>query len=340
MPQLHQALRGLTLAAVVLGTTLSARAGDAQRWQALFDAAPRLPAALADAQVVVRRAHDGLMVDARDPVWRQRALEADAMLVPVSAASAQQFKATMEAFNNDPNAARMAKGLEQVMDDAMRAMQRGERPTLQSKDPQVNQLLRDADKPPSTEGLPPIAALRLESQRLQPNGQTFRRQLHEQRRLFARQHAELDAQPAADRAARRERVEHHRRLAQHQLQEAAALQNAALDALRPLVQKMSALAQQAEDRGASAAERVQAYSWLKGQIDLVDAIARTTIEDVGFWALVQPTDDAVGAAGPAYLVPALADVNLQADGRPLPMALHYPRGRIPTPWPPAASAPR
>lgn len=340
MPALHPVVRVLAGAVVAVAATLPVHASDALRWQAMFDAAPGLPAAAAQAQVTVRRFHGGLVVEASDPVWRQRALDAEALLAPMSAASAQQFKATMEAFNNSPHAQRMAKGMEQVMDDALRAMQRGERPALRSSDPDVDRLLRDAEKPPSTDRLPPIAAHRLESQRIQPNAQTFRRQWADQRRGFAQQHAALDVQPEADPAARRDRLERHRQLAQQQLDAGAALRAAAIDALRPSVQKMTALAQQAEARGASAAERVQAYSWLKGQIELIDAIARATIEDVGFWSLVQPADDAAGAAAPRILSVASTDVELPFDGRTTPMAPHYPRGRLPAPWPPAASMPR
>jgi hypothetical protein len=336
----HPVVRGLAGAITAAALTLPVHASDALQWQALFDTAPRLPATVAQVQVTTRTAHGGLVVEASDPVWRQRAVEAEALLAPVSAVSAQQLKATLEAFNNSPHAARMAKGMEQALDDAMGAMQRGERPTLRSGDPDVDQLLRDAEKPLSADRLPAIAAHRLESQRVQPNAQTFRRRWVEQRRGFAQQHAVLDTQGAADPAAQRERAERHRQLAQQQLNAAAALQAAAIDALRPSVQKMAALAQQAEARGASAAERVQAYSWLKGQIDLIDAIARATIEDVGFWSLVRPADAAAGAAGPVSLIAASTDVALPFDGRMMPMAPHYPRGRLPAPWPPAASTPR
>jgi hypothetical protein len=335
----RDALCGLAVAAALAPAT----AGDAERWRMLFVSAPPPPATLDDARsrVVARRFGTAVVVEARDPAWSQRAQEAEALIAPVTAASSEQFKATMEQFNKDPYAARLAHGLEKALDDAVGSMQRGERKPIRSDDPEVGKLLRELDKPPDPARLSPISAFLLERQRAQPNANTFRRQFHEHRRRFARLHAELDAATAGDAAVATERVRRHQALAQQQLQEAVSLYGAARDALAPAVEKMTELATQAEQRGASAGERSQAYQWLKGVIEGLDAMARTTIEDVGFWAAVQPAAGGAGASRPTYLLSLAPDIDLQADGVQPPMLVPYPRGRLATPWPPpTASAPR
>lgn len=330
---------GLALAAALS----PAAAGDAERWHTLFFRAPPPPATLdvARAGVVAKRLGTSVLVEARDPAWLQRAQEAEALIAPVAAASREQFKATMEAFNKDPYAARLAQGLEKATDEALRAMQRGERQPIRSDDPEVAKMLRELDKPPDPARLSPISAFVLERQRAQPNAGTFRRQFHEHRRRFARLHAELDAAPAGDANVMADRVQRHQALAQQQLQEATAMHGAARDALAPAVEKMAALATQAEQRGASAAERSQAYQWLKGVIEGLDAMARTTLEDVGFWAAVQPVTGAADAPRPTYRLSLVPDADLQADGVLPPMFVPYPRGRLSMSWPPpGASAPR
>lgn len=330
---------GLAVAAVLT----PAAAGDAERWHALFIHAPPPPATLDNARagIVARPIGGSVIVEARDPAWSQRAQEAEALIAPMAAASREQFKATMEAFNKDPYAARLAKGLEKATDEALRAMQRGERPQIRSDDPEVAKLLRELDKPPDPARLSPISAFVLERQRVQPNAGTFRRQFHDHRRRFARLHAELDAAPAANASVMADRVQRHQALAQQQLHEAVAMYSAARDALAPAVEKMAALATQAEQRGTSPAERTQAYQWLKGVIEGLDAMARTTLEDVGFWAAVQPAAGAADAPRPTYRLSLAPDVDLMADGVLPPMFVPYPRGRLAATWPaPMASAPR
>jgi hypothetical protein len=336
-------LRGLAVLAATSGVTPAA-ADDAERWRALFVTAPAAPATLDEARsrIVARRLDGAVVVQASDPAWPLRALQAQALIAPVSAASAEQFKATMERFNQDPQAARLVQGMDKALADAERAMRRGEHGPIRSQDPAVDQMLRDLDKPPDLSRMSPIAAYALERGRAQPNASTFRQQFHEQRRRFARLHAELDAAAPGDAAAMAERVRRHQQLAQQQLQEAASLHGAARDALQPAVEKMAMLATQAEQRGAAAGERAQAYQWLKGIIEGLDAMVRTTIEDVGFWAAVQPAADAAIPARPAYVLSLAPDVDLHGDGVLPPTIVPYPRGRIAAAWPPpaAASAPR
>lgn len=321
---------------VALAAAIPAAAGDAERWRTLFINAPPPPATLEEARsrVVARRIGTSVLVEARDPAWTQRAHEAEALIAPMAAASREQFKATLEAFNKDPYAARLAQGLEKATDEALRAMQRGERQPIRSNDPEVNKLLRELDKPLDPARLSPISAFVQELARAQPNAGTFRRQFHEHRRRFARLHAELDAVPAGDATVMADRVQRHHALAQQQLQEAVAMYGAARDTLAPAVEKMAALATQAEQRDAPPAERTQAYQWLKGVIEGLDALARTTIEDVGFWAAVQPGVGAAGAPRSTYVLSLAPDVDLQADGVLPPMLVPYPPGRLAATWPP------
>lgn len=332
----RNALCGLAVAAALT----PAAASDAERWRSLFAHAPPPPATTehARAGIVVRRIGTSVIVEARDPTWPQRAQEAEALIAPVAAASREQFKATMEAFNRDPHAARLAQGLEKATDEALRAMQRGNPQPIRSDDPEVDKLLRELDKPPDAARLSPISAFVLERQRAQPNASTFRRQFHEHRRRFARLHAELDAAPAGDATAMVDRVRRHQALAQQQLDEALAIYGAARDALSPAVEKMTALAAQAEQRGASPAERSQAYQWLKGVIEVFDVMARVTIEDVGFWAAIQPAEGAAEAPRPTYRLSLAPDIDLQADGVLPPMFVPYPRGRLAATWPPSAAS--
>lgn len=335
----RNALCGLAVAAALA----PAAAGDAERWRTLFVHAPPPPATTehARAGIAARRVGTSVIVEASDPAWPQRAQEAEALIAPVAAASREQFKATMESFNRDPHAARLAQGLEKATDEALRAMQRGNPQPIRSDDPEVDKLMRELDKPPDPARLSPISAFVLERQRAQPNAGTFRRQFYEHRRRFARLHAELDATPAGDATAMVDRVRRHQALARQQLDEALAMYHAARDALSPAVEKMAALAAQAEQRGASPAERSQAYQWLRGVIEGLDAMARTTVEDVGFWSAVQPASGAADAPRPTYRLSLAPDIDLQADGVLPPMFVPYPRGRLAVAWPPpVASAPR
>jgi hypothetical protein len=334
--------RAAFLGLVVGVTGASAAEGDARVWQAWFSDAPALPATPDEARsaVVAHRFGDNVVVEAADPAWRQRALQAEALIAPVSAAAAAQFKATMERFNNDPAAARMAQGLEKALDDAERAMRRGERPVLRSADPQVRQLLADLEKPPDPSRLSPISAFLQERRQSQSKAVPWTRQFHDHRRHHARSHADLDKAPAGDAAAMAERVRLHQALARQQLQEARDLHAEARAALRPAVERLTELTIEAEQRGASAAERSQAYQWLKGIIEMLDGFARTTLEDVGFWAAVVPSTATAGPMRPTYRLALVPDVDLQPDGALPPMAVPYPRNRLPAPWPPTASMPR
>lgn len=328
----RNAVCGLAVAAALT----PAAAGDAEEWRLLFVSVPPPPTTIesARANIIARRLGTSLMVEASDPAWQQRAQEIQALITPVAAASTEQFKATIERFNKDPEAARLASGLEKAMDDALGSMQRGERKPIRSDDPQVDMLLRDLDRPPDPARLGPIAAFLLEHQRAQPNGNTFRRQFHEQRRRFARMHAELDAATAGDASGVAARVQRHQDLARQQLQEVVSQYAAARDALSPAVERMVELATQAEQRSASAGERSPAYHWLKAVVETLDSMVRTTIEDVGFWAAVQPAAGAAGAPMPTYVMSLAPDIDLRADGVLPPMLVPYPRGRLSLSRPP------
>ncbi|MFO1218825.1 MAG: hypothetical protein U1E89_10680 [Burkholderiaceae bacterium] len=327
--------RALLLAGAAMTAATAVRAGDADQWRNLIVQAPALPATVAEARasVAVRRVEQGLIVTPADPAWQQRAQAAQALLAPVAAASARQIQGNLAAMENDPGLARLAKGLEAATADAERAMRRGERPVLRSSDPQVAQLLKDIDRPIDPASLPPIAAYRIESMRMQPSASGLRRQLFEQRRAYARQHAELDAAPALTPNARMTLVQRHQQLAQQQLNEGRALLASAREALAPRVEKMAALAREAEARGASPAERAQAYQWFNGVLRLVDDLATETLEDVGFWAAVEPAR-AGGGGVSAYVLAAAPDVDLLADGVLTPRVVPYPRGRVWVPAPP------
>ena len=70
-------------------------------------------------------------------------------------------------------------------------------------------------------------------------------------------------------------------------------------------------------------------------------MARTTIEDVGFWAAVQTGEGPASAPRPTYVLSLAPDIDLQGDGVLPPMRVPYPRGRLAPTWPPpAASSPR
>lgn len=313
----------------------AATAQDAGRWLALLASAPPPPASLPEARerIAVHRLGDRVVVEASDAALAQRRRDADALRAPPTAAAAAQIKATFDAIEKDPQTARLANRVKEALDDSERVLLRGERRAVESSDPEVASLLREMQKPRDLSSLSPIARFRLEQMRARPGVNGLKLQLIEQRRRYAQGHAEVDVAPAADAAARRERVQRHQALAQQQLEQARTLHAAARDALRPAIEHMVLLAAEAERRGASPIERTEAYAWLHSVFGLFDSIARATTEDVGFWAAVRPADAADPRRSGYVLAPA-PEVDLRADGTLPPQRVPYPAGRVSAPGAP------
>jgi hypothetical protein len=149
-------------------------------------------------------------------------------------------------------------------------------------------------------------------------------------------HAQLDraelARPSAERAANaRKLVYAHHVLARQQLVEATALFVESRTAMGPAFDHMARLARDAEQRNASAAERVQAYALFKSYIEHLLTINRFAIEDAGFWAGVRmPTTLGAGNSSSAtslYEFSLIPEIDLRATGEAPPMSAPYPAGR-------------
>lgn len=315
---------GLCCAMVWVAVALPAQAGDSASWLQLVADAPAPLTTLEEARAGVRaqRQGPGLMVAAAQPHWSQRAQASEALLSPVAAATAAEFKSAMQRFNADPQAARLVDGMEKALDDAERAARRGERGPIRSADPQVQRMLDDLDKPVPARRVTAIAAFVAEHRQAQPNANTLRQRQFELRRRFAQLHAAEDAAALADTAGRLRR---HQELARQQLQEAQALHAQARAVLLPAAQQLAVLAGDAELRGASAGERMQAYQWFRAVVELLDSVARTAIEDAGFWAQVQPGP---AGQGRACAWPQAPDLDLRCDGVLPPQGVPYPRVRL------------
>jgi hypothetical protein len=316
--------RGIGRALLWAACVSPAHAADSASWLQLVTTAPPPAASLEDARAGVRAQRQGaaLAVTAADPRWRQRAQAAEALIAPMAAATAAEFRSAMQRFNADPQAARWVDGLGKALDDAERAARRGEHGPIRSPDPQVQRLLEDVDKPVAPGRVGPIGTFLGEHRRAQPNVNTLRQRQFELRHRFARLHAAEDATASSDTNGRWSR---HQHLARQQLVQAQALHADARAVLLPAAQSLAVLAGEAEQRGAPAGERMQAYQWFKAAAELLDTIARTAIEDAGFWAQVQPVP-----AEPASACgwPQAPDLDLRCDGVLPPQGVPYPRGRV------------
>ena len=282
---------------VAFAAPARAAVGDADRWTALLDAIPSLPAAPGEAttRVAVRVVQGYVVVESNDATQRALRRDAEALLEPVAAASRARIEANMRAFNADPKAQQLARDL-----DAMMPKTEFERmPTpaeLRARNPEVAKLVEEVDAQTSgattVKSPNAIAAYRLELIRGEPRAGRYVMRLRELQQKYARRHADADraalARSAPPAETARELVSAHHALARDQLAEGSALLLEARTTLRPQFDRMAALAREAERRDAPATELVQAYALLKYHVDLLLAIDRATIEDVGFWASVRP----------------------------------------------------
>ena len=316
--------KGVGCALTWLACLSPAQAADSASWLQLVATAPPPASTLEDARTGIRAQRQGavLVVTAADPQWRQRTQVAEALLAPVAAATAAEFKSAMQRFNADPQAARWADGLGKALDDAERAARRGEHGPIRSSDPQVQRLLDDADKPVPPGRAGPIAAFLSEQRQARPNLNTLRQRQFELRLRFARLHAAEDAAASADPGGR---VRRHQELALLQLLEAQSLHADARAVLLPAAQQLAVLTGDAEQRSAPAGQRMQAYQWFKAAAELLDTVARTAIEDAGFWAQVQPGPPGQGRP---CAWPEAPDLDLRCDGLLPPQGVPYPRGRL------------
>lgn len=329
-------------------------AGDTDLWQALFAAVPAPPSIAEDAltRIAARRIGDRFAVEATDPVLRNLQRDVDALFEPASNAAAALMKQRLREIEADPQIRRWAQQL-----DAAAQTESAEAPTreqLQAMHARTAQIMRELE--PAQHGQvsggavaastaepgSEIAAYRLQLQRAEPRAGSFYQRAFELRRRYAQLHAELDREalqrvPAEREGARtlafrRQLVEQHLNLARRQLEEAAVLFADARASLHPRFEHMAALARDAEQRAATAGERIQAYSAFKSYVELLLAIDRLTIEDVGFWAAVRPRQQAPDVSADSrrdpYEFSLLPDIDLQVWKESAPNVAPYPPGRL------------
>jgi hypothetical protein len=325
-------------AALALGAASAGAADEAQRWRALFERVPPLPATLADAAQAIsaRRVHSEglgivqLRIDIAD-ASRLRALQLDAdrLYEPTAQASKAQFQRTIDAANKDPVVAEMARKLDEAWrPDPLRP---GAMPSIEQVREMDRLLGPTAASAAQARPLSAIAAYRQELQRAAPRAGSSLQRLTEQQRHYARQHAQADRDAMRQLAGgdiatvARTVVARHHALAQQQLVDAAAIVEQACETLAPRVHRMAALAQAAEQRQAPVAERIEAYTLLKGWLELLLTLQREALQDVGFWAATRvPT-----APGPnsLYELALAPGFELQTSGELVHGLPYYPIGR-------------
>ena len=300
-------------------------AGEAMRWQALFDALPGLPATPAEASKMVSArpvTSDGLgivqlRIEVADARLRALQQQADALYEPTARASASQFKRAMEAANKDPAVTELARTIEKTWQpDPSRPDKLPSPEALR----EIERVLGPMPAPSSaTASRSEIAAYRRELQSATPRAAQFLQRLLDQQRAYATRHAQADREPHAAAPAL---VAQHHALAQQQLNDAAEILAQAREALAPRVQRFAELARASEQRDAPPGERNEAYAQLKAYIEFLLTLQRETLQDVGFWGATR------AAATPLRYELSLAPgFNLRANGETLLSLPHYPIGR-------------
>lgn len=330
------------VAVVLLGTALPAAAQDTDRWQALFAAVPALPATSAEAvsRIRAQTVDSRVRIDIADPTLRQLQRQVDDLYEPVARQSAAQMQQRLREIENDPGMKELARKLDRAMPPSVRE----DRPPTLEEMKAMKRAAEDALGPCATERegcpAPPlssIASYRMELQRVQPRIAQFHQQLFEQQRRHAQLHAEVDRSAltrlgTVDAASvARDAVARHHELARQQLADAAVLFVQAHEAVRPRFARMAELAKEAEQRGATPAERVQAYALFKSYIEFLLTLQRETLQDVGFWAAVRvrssSVNDPQASGGAVYELSLAPAVALRGDGVLPTAGPHYPGGR-------------
>ncbi|MEQ1516520.1 MAG: hypothetical protein ABL931_08545 [Usitatibacteraceae bacterium] len=341
------------LAAVVLVVcgASPALAGDTEKWQALLAAVPRPPTQPAEAlaRVTARRADGKLGIDVSDPALHKFQRDVDALLQPVSAASAAIIQKNLKAMEEDPKFQEMAKSIDKTTGPMMKSETPPTYEQMKAMNAEVTRIFgADFNRAPLPANK--IAAYRIELQGKQPRASSFYQRLFNQRLRFTKLHVDLDREAAArltklgvDASAgetaiiAKDLVAQHHALAKQQLDEANALFVEARSAMSPAFTRMSDLAREAEQRNASAGERVQAYGLFKAYIEVLLTIDRVAIEDAGFWVGVVPrrvqrSKTATGPNGAGqfdspYAFSLAPDIDLLVTGEAAVPGAPYPPGR-------------
>lgn len=329
---------------------VTAAAGDAGRWVLLFAAVPPPPARAIDAlaQVGVRAgAGDRLALEVTDPALRKLQNDIDALHAQEAAVSAAVVGERLRAVESDAELARVAREIDRVLKlsspnappsspGEVRALEREVTRTLTGSPP------KSAGTGPGKVAAAPAAILayRSERQKSGTSGGSFHKRLSEVEWLYGGLHALGDREALAQLAAAgdgagtgatrtkitNDLVEAHHALAQQQLAELAALFVEARIALRPVVEHMAKLAQDAEAQGASAIETGAAYAFLKSHAELLLTINRVALEDAGFWSGVRARAGS-GSKDAPYEFAQAPGVDLRVSAEPVVPGAPYPPGR-------------
>jgi hypothetical protein len=329
--------------ALIAAAAAAHAADEAARWQALWARLPPLPAHASEAARAISArplrseglGYVQLRVDIDDERLKSLQRDIDALFDLTAKAHAAQVQRAIDAVNRDPQLGELARKMSEAWKpdparpDAMPSLEQ-----MRQLDREVERVLGPMPTPASAAqeraANSEIAAYKLELQRATPRAGQFMQRLADQQRGYLRQHAAVDRDAVAQRAAgadaallARTVVARHQALAQQQLADANAIHDEARAALGPRVQRYIELAQAAEQRGVPAPQRHEAYAAIKSYIELLLTLQRETLLDVGFWAGVRP------AAQPAALYEhALAPgFDLRANGEPLLSTTYYPAGR-------------
>jgi hypothetical protein len=329
------------LAAGLLCAAVSARAGEAERWKALFAAVPPLPDAPADAlaKIAGRPVQGQIRIEVADPGLRALQQDVDNLYEPAARESSAQIRSRLDEVNKDPELGKLARRIDDVLGLEQPTSKPPTRDELKKLNKEVERVLgpgatsRDPPPVPMSE----IAAYRLELQRTPPRPAQFLQRLFEEQRRYAQQHAQADRDAMARvagadaTALARELVERHHSLARQQLADAAMIFSEAREAIRPRFERMAQLARAAEARNASAGERIQAYAVLKAYVELLLTLQRETLQDAGFWAGVRVRTGlnraTTGSARSLYEYSLAPDIELNGNGEQTTAGPHYPGGR-------------
>jgi hypothetical protein len=329
--------------------THAAAADEAERWQALFDAVPALPATPAQAlQKIAARRVEGqlsplpqLRIEVADARLRALQHEVDTLFEPTSKAAAAQVQATLAAVEKDPVLTELGRKIDQSLKLQENT---GQPPTAEEwrkLNSEVERVLGPAALGGGAASAPPlsdIAAYRLELQRSPPRLGQFLQRLFDLQRAHAQQHAQADREAIARLAAgadaaalARELVQRHQTLADRQLIDATMIVAQAREAMAPRFARMARIVRAAELRNAPPGQRNEGYAVLKAYVEMLLTLQRETLQDVGFWAGTRvaaalPTAATAGARS-LYEQSLAPGFELRANGELPTAGPHYPAGR-------------
>ena len=342
-------LRTCVGAALACVATLAVAAvGEAERWQALFAAVPALPATPRDAATKISARmvlSEGLgihqlRIEVADPDLRTLQQQVDRLYEPLVKAGAAHMQRVMEAANEDPAVAKLARQMDQVwQQDPANPDKLPSPEALRKLDRDIARVLGPTATAASAAATPrtEIGAYRFELQRNTPRAPPFMQRMLDQQRHYAQQHATVDREALAQlagtdvAAAARAVVARHHALAQQQLVDAAVILSEARATLTPRVARLTELARAAEQRGAPPHERNQAYVMVKGYIEHLLTLQRETLQDVGFWGGMRVTSilpSAAQANARSLYEQSLAPgFELRANGEQPYSLPYYPLGR-------------